>query len=140
MSAVAALDGRESRGPSASDLVIDDDWTVADIRTFDDCDAAHIALTAAIVSIETQLDEAAEDAREGVYADAGWLRSAKAALRYKKAALQAVQYVRGRITRDSKQAAKPEADRILINIVKETERAAFDRALMVARERHPGVF
>lgn len=76
-------------------IYITDTWTVDDIETEEDCDDAFALLTAMVASIEGQIDEMEATGRKG---ESHHIR-AKAALRFKKAALQIIQSKRGRISR-----------------------------------------
>ncbi|MEO1108300.1 MAG: hypothetical protein AAFX90_10290 [Pseudomonadota bacterium] len=76
-------------------IEICDGWTVDDIETEDDCDDAFALLTKIVAGIETKMDILeAQDQK----LTAGYIK-AKAALRYKKAALAIVNTKRGRLKR-----------------------------------------
>ena len=79
-------------------IEITDGWTVDDIQTEDDCDDAHAVLTAICASIEARMDDLSIAGLE-VSVD---YKKAKAALRWKKAALAVVQNKRGRLIRAAK--------------------------------------
>ena len=84
-------------------LMIDRDWPIDALDTVEDCVRARAVLTEAIVSIEYQLSEATEQAREnGRFSDASWFRRTRAALRYKKLMLQTVQDLRARYAKEQR--------------------------------------
>lgn len=85
-------------------------WTVDDILTEDDCDDAFAVLTAAICSIEAQIDDATEQGRNS----GDHFRRLKGALRWKKAALSVVNIKRGKLTRSARQASQDALDRRVI--------------------------
>lgn len=82
-------------------IMITDDWSVDDIETEDDCDDAFAILTAQTARIEEKMDRL-ESENQKFSED---YRKTKAALRWKKAALQVISTKRGRINR-AKQAAE----------------------------------
>lgn len=98
---------------------ITEGWTVEDLKTEEECDEAHAVLTEQIASIEGQIFKANHDARaERKYANADWYRRVKAALKFKKAALQRTQTMRGNIKREEKQRVVQSRDRRLLDIIK----------------------
>lgn len=78
-------------------IEIADGWTVEQLETLDDCDDAFAYLTGALVSIETQIDDA--EHRNDTNTD--HFRRLKAARRWKKAALSVVSTTRGKINRQT---------------------------------------
>lgn len=96
-----------------------ENWTVGDLKTIEDCAAAMATLTAAIVAVEGQLSVARALATEGQYSDRVWFAKAKAALRWKKAGLQAVQLRRGQINRAEKLQINQQRDRLLLQEIKD---------------------
>lgn len=85
-------------------MTITEGWTVDEIETEDDCDDAFAVLTALIVSIEARMDDLVIAGQE-VSVD---YKRAKAALRWKKAAMSVVNIRRGKINRAIKTALQQE--------------------------------
>ena len=67
-------------------LMIEDDWFVDDLASIEECSAAETTLLLAIASTEGQLED-----EERVRRDGAWAHRARSAIRYKRAALHAVQ-------------------------------------------------
>ena len=106
-------------------IIITDDWTVDDIETEDDCDDAFAVLTAICVSIEAKMDDLAMQGKELSVEH----KKAKAALRWKKAALQVVQSKRGKINRKFKQVEQATLDRRIIAYFRAMHPNEFHRGL-----------
>lgn len=107
-------------------IEIADGWTVDEVRTEEDCDDAFALLTEAITSIEYRMEKLRE---EGASVTSQAYRKAKAALRWKKAAMQAVQNKRGQIKRQAKQSQQVSRERILLDEIKATSPDAFFAAV-----------
>jgi len=76
-------------------IMITRGWPVDDVETEDDCDDAFAYLTGAVVAIEALMDELSMRDEEKTH---GYIRL-KAALRWKKAALNIVNSKRSKINR-----------------------------------------
>ena len=100
-------------------------WTVDDIETEDDCDDAFAVLTGLVAAIELRIDEMAAIGETGAVA----YRRAKAALRWKKAALQIVQTKRGKINRIKRAEVEASRDRRLLETIRAMSPDAFYRAV-----------
>lgn len=85
------------------DIEIAEGWPVSDIKTLDDCDDAFAYLTAACATIELQIDS--EGFKPLAMQRGEWVARAKAALRYKKGALNIINTKRSRITTEANVAA-----------------------------------
>lgn len=109
-------------------------WTVDDLETMEDCDDAFCVLTGIIVSIEAQL---AELEYAGVEKSQPH-RSAKAALRWKKAALQIVQRKQAMIQRREARARDAVFDRSFIHYVNAYFPEVADKAKDAAKLRSKG--
>lgn len=83
-------------------LMVDDDWPVDDLQTVEDCKEAHLVLIEAVAKIEGQIAKAQISAKQGEHIDPIWLSRVTSALRYKKAALQAVSEKRGEFAREER--------------------------------------
>ena len=103
-------------GVEIPDIEISDDWPVSEVKTIQDCDDAFCYLMSAVAQIEYQIET--EELRHPAEREGEWLASARCALKYKKAALQMVGYIRGRIEKKAKQEAQLQADRILLDHIK----------------------
>ncbi|WP_299949114.1 hypothetical protein [uncultured Ruegeria sp.] len=79
-------------------IEINDGWTVDDVITENDCDDAFALLTSIVAAIEERMDIL--DA-QGEKQSIQYIK-AKAALRYKRAALNIVNIKRGRLKRQQK--------------------------------------
>lgn len=97
-------------------LEVDKGWEVDDVKTFEDCNDAHAVLSAAIASIEYQieLDELGGEEPRGVR----WRCGAKFALKMKKAALQQVQWKRGAIGTAEQRAINRQRDQLLLEYIR----------------------
>lgn len=82
-------------------IEIDKGWTVDEVLTIEDCTDAHALLISIIARIELQIDEMKEYGETGSHQ----YRKAKAALKFKKAALNIVNSRRGEINRADREAA-----------------------------------
>jgi len=80
------------------EIEIDVGWLARDVATLEDCDDAFAVLTGAAAAIEAQLE--AEAAKPVTEERAAWTGRAKAALRYKRAALQIVSTRRSAIAKE----------------------------------------
>lgn len=88
-------------------------WTVDDLETMEDCDDAFCVLTGIIVSIEAQIAELEYSGAEKSQPH----RAAKAALRWKKAALQIAQRKQATILRRETREKETAHDRSFIEYV-----------------------
>jgi hypothetical protein len=120
------------------ELRVDDGWAVEDLQTCEECDEARLVLTETIARIEEQLLEAKQKlGATGEYANGEWYRRAKTALRYKKAALQAVQNRQAQIRRAQKQDAQQTRDRMLLDLIREKYPEQFKAACELFQLLHP---
>jgi hypothetical protein len=120
------------------ELRVDRDWPVEDLQTCEECDEARLVLTEAIAQIEEQLLEAKERLdTTGEYAPGEWYRRARTALRYKKAALQAVQNRRAQIRQGQKEKAQQTRDRMLLDLIREKYPEQFEAACRLLQLLHP---
>ncbi|MEN8658304.1 MAG: hypothetical protein ABF313_09720 [Marivita sp.] len=108
-------------------------WTVDEIETQEDCDDAFCVLTKAIVGIELRISEMEECGQEGSREH----RMAKAALRWKKAALQIINRKYAQIGRREKEKQENGFDRLFVQYVKahfpDQARQATDAAVWAAK-------
>jgi len=102
-----------------------DGWTVDDIITEEDCDDAFAYLTQAIATIENRIDELEVGGQRGTSVFA----RTKAALRWRKAAMQIVSIKRGRISRAEKLTRDATSERKIIEYVKAMHPEAFREAV-----------
>ncbi len=112
-------------------IYITKDWTIDDIKTMEDCDDAFAVLTEQIVGIETRVAALKEAGGDKVA-----LTRALAALRWKRAAQQAVQNRRGEIKRARKQqnvVASSTEDKALLRWIARNHPAVMNDALAAAR-------
>lgn len=107
-------------------IEIAEGWTVEDLETQDDCDDAFAVLTEAIASIEYRMERLRE---EGASVTSPAYRKAKAALRWKKAGLQAVQTKRAKISREARAQKQASRDRILLDEIRALSPDAFYQAI-----------
>lgn len=115
-------------------IYIEDDWSVDEIETVDDCDEAFEVLVYAIASIEYQLDmESIEPSARSD--EPTWERRARAALRLKKAAFSIIQYKRGAIERRRKEADRKQVLEFFALIVKRDEPKRFKEWISDASRR-----
>jgi hypothetical protein len=122
------------------ELRVDDGWTVEDLQTCEECDEARLVLTETIARIEEQLLEAKQKlGATGEYANSDWYRRAKTALRYKKAALQAVQNRRAQIRQTQKGMAQQTRDRMLLDLIREKYPEQFKAACELFQLLHPNL-
>lgn len=105
-------------------IEICDGWTVDDIQTEDDCDDAFAVLTALVVSIEARMDDLAMSGEE---MSVGYKR-AKAALRWKKAALSVINIKRGKIKRQVKDETEKDRSERLIRYIAAMHNDVFQEA------------
>lgn len=113
-------------------IEIAEGWTIDEVLTEDDCDDAFALLTEAITSIEYRMERLRE---EGASVTSSAYRKAKAALRWKKAAMQAVQNRRGQIKRQARQAQQVSRDRILLNEIRSISPDVFRQAVKSLADR-----
>lgn len=106
-------------------IEITDGFTIDDVETLDDCDDAFAILTALVASIEYRIDEF--KFRNDEFSEE--CRRAKAALRWKKAALSAVNSKRGRITRTIAEKEKSDRNTRLADYFSAMHPNEFQRAL-----------
>lgn len=106
-------------------IEIVDGFTVDDIETLDDCDDAFAILTALVASIEYRVDEF--KFRDQEFSEE--CRRAKAALRWKKAALNAVQSKRSRITRKAEEKKQNDVNTRLLDYFRAMHPEEFRRGL-----------
>lgn len=98
------------------DIEIAEGWPVSDILTLDDCDDAFAYLTAAIATIELQIDS--EGFKPLAMQRGEWVARAKAALRYKRGALAIVNTKRSRINTATNIATASTAERAMLEFIK----------------------
>jgi hypothetical protein len=121
-------------GIDIPDIEITDGWLVSDVLTKEDTVEAFAVLMSAIAQIEYQIDIA--EIQHPAKRDNEWLASARCALKYKKAALQLINFKRSDFTREAKLAEQRRVDRLLIDHIKsEVSSVQFDQWLSVALER-----
>jgi len=108
-------------------IFITDGWSVDEIETEDDCDDAHAVLTGIIARIESHMDDI-EMQGNGMTVE---FKKARAALRWKKAALNVVNTKRGRIRRNENERQIQDFNRRIINYFK-----AMHPSEMAAAIRH----
>lgn len=97
-------------------IMIDDGWSVDDLKTIDDCDDAFAFLTTAVAEIEFSIEMNGLKPTEEQRPE--WAARDMRALKYKKAGLQIVGMRRGRIERQMRKAAQHEHDRLLLAHIK----------------------
>lgn len=100
-------------------------WVAEDLVTEDDCDDAFAYLTGAIVSIEARLEDMEISGQDN--GDL-YIRT-RGALRWKKAALQVVQQMRGKIARKQKDAQSQHMNNRLLMYFRVNHQDTFDAAL-----------
>lgn len=94
------------------EIEITEGWAVKDVLTLEDCEDANAFLVAAVAGIEGWLET--EALKPAVTQDGPRVGKAKAALRFKKAALALVQQKRSGINEKRReQAAKEQEDGLL---------------------------
>lgn len=98
-------------------IEIADGWPVTDIKTIADCDDAFAYLSGAVANIEYQVE--LESFRPMGEQRGEWTARAKAALRFKKAALAIVQTRRSSINRALEAERLDSRDRQLLAFVRE---------------------
>ncbi len=99
------------------DIEIEPGWLARDVATIEDCDDAFAILTAACAGIEMQIDlEAFKPLAEQ---RGEWAARAKAALRFKRAALNIVQFRRTAINDQIKANRSRDYNSQLLAFVKE---------------------
>lgn len=104
------------------DIEISEGWFVSEVETIQDCDDAFAYLTSACAAIEAQIES--ETLRPVAEQRGAWMVSAKAAFRFKKAALQIVQQKRGAIHAAMNIKASQTGDRALLAFIRSTVPAA----------------
>jgi hypothetical protein len=112
----------------AHPLEIAPGWTVLDLKSVSDCDVAEAIITRDIEAITRQL--AAVKSPETF----GWTGRAQGALRAKREIRAQIEIARARLR------SALTRERVLLDILRETEAAALDRAIAAARQRHPALF
>ena len=115
-------------------IQIDDGWTIGDLETLTDCDEAFAVLTAAVASIEGQLELAGVAYQH----DPVWTARAKAALRWKKAALQAVNTKRSQFSREAKAAQNRAFERAFVDAARDRLQGDEFNQIMHAAHRMAG--
>lgn len=98
------------------DIEIDKGWPVSDVQTINDCDDAFALLMSAVAKIEFDIE--VETLKPKNQQDGLWLAKARCALKYKKAALQIVNFARGRIADEEKRKKQNTRDRILLEYIR----------------------
>ena len=98
------------------DIEIDKGWPVSDVQTINDCDDAFALLMSAVAKIEFDIE--VETLKPKNQQDGLWLAKARCALKYKKAALQIVNFARGRIADEEKRRKHNTQDRILLEYIR----------------------
>lgn len=78
-------------------LMIEDGWFVDDLASIEECSAAETTLLLAIASTEGQLEDEGRVLRDEI-----WARRARGAVRYKRAALHAVQQRRSDLRQEAR--------------------------------------
>lgn len=76
-------------------IIIEDGYSLGDVKTIEDCDEARVILTDIVANMECQLDQYPE----GPESDPSWRARAKKALRWKKLAMQFVMERRAELMR-----------------------------------------
>lgn len=92
-------------------------WPVSEISSIEECDEAFAYLMAACAEIERDLD-LFELEEVLSYEKKVWQANAKAALKYKKAALAIVDRIRGRLLRTERTKEAEEYKQQLINFIR----------------------
>jgi hypothetical protein len=121
--------------PRAREIDIDAKDLRSQLLDEADCEFAREQLTADILSIEAQLEEAQEHQRRtGQYADAHWFRRAKAALRWKRLTIQQVQEHKAKLRRAGK-PLDPEAlrNRCLVALLRAEDKRGPQQKQMGAK-------
>lgn len=98
------------------DIEIAEGWVARDIKTTEECDDAFAYLTAAIASIEYQIE--AEGFKPLSQQRGDWVARAKSALRFKKGALAIVNHRRGAINEAIRIARQDEEDKRFLVFIK----------------------
>ena len=105
-------------------LWIEHGWSVDQLRTVDQCDAARDALTAAIIQTEELLNSPKAS-------DLEWACKARTAFRLKQAALERTLEIRNRLLGET-------PERKLLAAIKDLDAELYFRAIVRLREKHPG--
>jgi len=101
-------------------VYICDGWAVDDIETIEDCEDAYIKLVQICASIEAQIED--------LTASGGFIGSAKAALRWKKLAMNLVNLKKARISRKAADEKQYSRDRLTIAFIATEDPDLMDRA------------
>lgn len=104
------------------DIEIEPGWMARDVDTIEDCDDAFAILTGACAGIEMQID--LEGFKPLSQQRGDWVARAKAALRFKKAALAIVGHRRSAINERNRRERQETEDKRLLLFIKEAIPAA----------------
>ena len=111
-----------------------DGWTVDDVKSLDDCDDAFSYLTGAIVAIEGRISAIHSGMADN---DAATLGRLKAALRWKKAAIQIVQNKRGKFAREERRFSSHSYDSKLLKLLLERYPNEFKECVALLKSEEP---
>lgn len=124
----------------ATTFKIEGNLTSDDLQTEEDCVNALAILNTTIVKIESDVSAADLARQAGEPWDRQWVRKARAALGYKRAARVQVLAKQAEFRRARKHAAMQRREKVLLDIVKEIEPDVLTRAVDLAYMRFPEVF
>lgn len=98
------------------EIEITEGWLVSELQTLEDCEDANAVLTAAAAGIEGWLET--EALKPPTYQDGPRVGKAKAALRFKKAALNLVQQKRASLNEKRRAALEKEREDGLLAFIR----------------------
>lgn len=98
-------------------IEISEGWPVTDVKTLDDCEDAFAYLSSAVAGIEMQIE--LESFKIPSQQDGEWTAKAKAALRFKKAALAIVSQKRSTINKQLEREWNESRDRKLLRFIRD---------------------